>query len=127
MSATMTADPPKAPVATGRIDVPAGEPNSAAASNRLLVIFCFFAIYIIWGSTYLAIRYAVERIPPLYTAGIRHLTTGSVLLLLCIVKKVRPTAAQIRAAVIIGTLFFLGGHGPLHWAETRGPSGLAAL
>ncbi|HEY8714830.1 MAG TPA: EamA family transporter [Candidatus Acidoferrum sp.] len=98
-----------------------------AASNRLLVIFCFFAIYVIWGSTYLAIRYAVATIPPLYAAGIRHLTSGTVLLLWCFAKKVRPTAAQLRASVVIGILFFLLGHGPLHWAETRVPSGLASL
>src|SRR5450432_543739 len=91
--------------------------GKAAVSNRLLVIFCFFAIYVIWGSTYLAIRYAVETIPPLYAAGIRHLTSGSVLIVLCVVKRVRPTGAQVRTAVIIGALFFLGGHGPLHWAE----------
>src|ERR1700738_4109365 len=101
--------------------------EKAAASNRLLIIFSFFAIYTIWGSTYLAIRYAVETIPPLYAAGIRHLTSGTILLLWCFAKKVRPTASQIRTGVIIGILFFLLGHGPLHWAETRVPSGLASL
>jgi drug/metabolite transporter (DMT)-like permease len=101
--------------------------EKAAVANRLLIIFCFFAIYTIWGSTYLAIRYAVETIPPLYTAGIRHLTSGTIILLWCFVKKVRPTASQIRTGVVIGILFFLLGHGPLHWAETRVPSGLASL
>ena len=78
--------------------------QKAAVSNRLLIIFCFFAIYVIWGSTYLAIRYAVETIPPLYAAGIRHLTSGTILLLWCAAKKVRPTAAQIRTGVVIGIL-----------------------
>jgi drug/metabolite transporter (DMT)-like permease len=87
----------------------------------------FFAIYIIWGSTYLAIRYAVETIPPLYTAGFRHLVAGSILLLWCAWKKLRPTREQLRASVIIGALFFLGGHGALHWAEQRISSGLASL
>src|ERR1700736_807133 len=81
--------------------------GKTAASNRLLVIFSFFAIYAIWGSTYLAIRYAVESIPPLYAAGIRHVASGTILLLWCIVRKVRPTAAQIRTSVVIGILFFL--------------------
>src|SRR6202790_2530055 len=98
-----------------------------AASNRLLVIFCFFAIYTIWGSTYLAIRYAVETIPPLYTAGIRHLVAGSVLLAWALAKGMRPTAAQVRASIGIGFFFFLIGHGSLHWAERVVPSGLAAL
>src|SRR4030081_34184 len=104
-----------------------GESDKTGASNRLLIIFCFFAIYTIWGSTYLAIRYAVETIPPLYAAGIRHLVSGTILLLWCFAKKVRPRASQIRTGVIIGVLFFLLGHGPLHWAETRVPSGLASL
>ncbi len=101
--------------------------EKATASNRLLVIFCFFAIYVIWGSTYLAIRYAVETIPPLYAAGMRHLTSGTILLLICAAKKLRPTAQQVRTSVVIGIFFFLLGHGPLHWAETRVPSGLASL
>ena len=83
--------------------------KKSAASNRLLVIFCFFAIYVIWGSTYLAIRYAVETIPPLYAAGIRHITSGTILLLWCLVKKVKPTAAQVRTGVVIGRFVFSAG------------------
>jgi drug/metabolite transporter (DMT)-like permease len=102
-------------------------PASRTRSLRAQVALAFFAIYIIWGSTYLAIRYAVETIPPLYTAGFRHLVAGSILLLWCAWKKLRPTRAQLRASVIIGALFFLGGHGALHWAEQRINSGLASL
>ena len=98
-----------------------------AHANRSAVIFSFIAIYLIWGSTYLAIRYAVETIPPLYTAGIRHLVAGGVLFAWCLIKGLRPTGAQIRASVVIGFFFFLLGHGTLHWAETRVPSGLASL
>jgi len=96
-------------------------------SHRFTVILCFLAIYLIWGSTYLAIRYAVEDIPPLYTAGLRHLTAGSILLIWCLAKRLRPTWAQIRASMIIGVFFFLIGHGTLHWAEQKVPSGLASL
>lgn len=105
------------------------ESPSAAKSraNRLTVIAAFFSIYVIWGSTYLAIRYAVDTIPPLYTAGIRHLTAGTILFLWALAKGLRPTAAQIRASVVIGFLFFLVGHGTLHWAETQVSSGLASL
>jgi drug/metabolite transporter (DMT)-like permease len=95
--------------------------------NRAAVVFSFLSIYLIWGSTYLAIRYAVETIPPLYTAGIRHFTAGTILLLWCLAKRLRPTWAQIRASIIIGTFFFLIGHGTLHWAEQKVPSGLASL
>src|SRR6266481_6080219 len=102
-------------------------PASRTRSLRMQVALAFFAIYIIWGSTYLAIRYAVETIPPLYTAGFRHLVAGTFLLLWCFWKKLRPTGEQLRASVIIGALFFLGGHGALHWAEQRINSGLASL
>ncbi len=101
--------------------------SNRTRSLRVQVALAFFAIYIIGGSTYLAIRYAVETIPPLYAAGFRHLVAGSILLLWCAWKKLRPTRAQLRASVIIGALFFLGGHGALHWAEQRISSGLASL
>jgi drug/metabolite transporter (DMT)-like permease len=101
--------------------------SSAARTHRFTVVLCFLSIYFIWGSTYLAIRYAVETIPPLYTAGIRHLTAGAILLLWCLAKRLRPTWQQIRASIIIGTFFFLIGHGTLHWAEQKVPSGLASL
>jgi drug/metabolite transporter (DMT)-like permease len=107
------------------------ETLSAAAAKapekRVLIYLCFFSIYVIWGSTYLAIRFAVETIPPLYTAGIRHLCAGSILLAWALVKGLKPTWAQIRASVVIGFFFFLVGHGSLHWAERIVPSGLAAL
>lgn len=101
--------------------------NNVPARSRALTFASFFSIYFIWGSTYLGIRYAVETIPPLYTAGFRHLVAGTILLIWALAKGLRPTAAQIRASVIIGIFFFLIGHGTLHWAETRVPSGLASL
>jgi drug/metabolite transporter (DMT)-like permease len=100
---------------------------SVTRSHRLTVVLSFLSIYLIWGSTYLAIRYAVETIPPLYTAGLRHLLAGSILLVWCLAKGLRPTWAQIRASIVIGVFFFLIGHGTLHWAEQKVPSGLASL
>src|SRR5882724_7949173 len=105
-----------------RVIVPA-----PARANRAAVVFSFLSIYLIWGSTYLAIRYAVETIPPLYTAGLRHLIAGTILLVWCLAKRLRPTWAQVRASIIIGVFFFLMGHGTLHWAEQKVPSGLASL
>lgn len=101
--------------------------HTAARTHRVTVILSFVSIYFIWGSTYLAIRYAVATIPPLYTAGIRHLTAGLILLVWCARKRLRPTAAQLRASAVIGALFFLIGHGTVHWAEKIVPSGIAAL
>jgi drug/metabolite transporter (DMT)-like permease len=103
------------------------EANAERGSRRIRVILAFFAIYVIWGSTYLAIRFAVETIPPLYTAGFRHLVAGSVLLAWALAKGRRPTWAQLRASVVIGFLFFLLVHGSLHWAEQYVPSGMASL
>jgi drug/metabolite transporter (DMT)-like permease len=93
-------------------------------------LLAFFAIYIVWGSTYLAIREAVATIPPLLTAGVRHLIAA--LVLYAIVAwlhgpRVRITAVEWRNSVVVAVLFFLIGHGTLHWAERTVPSGVAAL
>jgi drug/metabolite transporter (DMT)-like permease len=101
--------------------------SAPAHINRARVVFSFFAINFIWGSTYLAVHYTVATIPPLYAAGTRHLAAGTILLLLCIRKGLRPTWPQLRAGFIIGVLFFFIGHGTLHWGLVRVPSGLAAL
>ena len=100
---------------------------TAKPASRAAVVLAFLAIYVIWGSTYLAIWYAVSSIPPLYTAGFRHAIAGSILLAGALVKGQRPTWAQMRASLVIGFLFFLVGHGTLHWAETQIPTGLASL
>src|SRR5215831_8749456 len=118
-------------MATGTAAAPAPTaarlPAHVAEKSRALTFISFFSIYFIWGSTYLGIRYAVQTIPPFYTAGIRHLIAGALLLLWALRKGLRPTPAQIRASIIVGVFFFLIGHGTLHWAETRVPSGLASL
>lgn len=104
----------------------ASRPSSIGPSRALLVL-AFLAIYIIWGSTYLAIRYAVETIPPLMTAATRHVIAGSILFVWAWLRGFRPTGQQWVAAVKIGALYFLVGHGLLHWAEQHVASGLAAL
>jgi drug/metabolite transporter (DMT)-like permease len=88
----------------------------------------FAAIYLIWGSTYLGIRYAIETIPPLVMMGIRHLTAGLLLYgWLRTRGTARPSLRHWGYAAVAGALFFLGSHGSLAWAEQRVPSGLAAL
>jgi drug/metabolite transporter (DMT)-like permease len=91
------------------------------------LVAAFFAIYVIWGSTYLAIRVAVETMPPLATAGLRHLFAGLILFLWTGGLNARITATEWRASVVVAALFFLIGHGTLHWAEQIVPSGVAAL
>ena len=92
------------------------------------VLLAFLALYLIWGSTYLAIRWAIETIPPFTMAGIRFLIAGSLLLLWARARGVPgPTRAQLRDAVVAGALLLLGGNGAVVWAEQWVDSGLAAL
>lgn len=95
--------------------------------DSLKLALAFAAIYLVWGSTYLAIRYAVETIPPLVTAGIRHTVAGGILLGWAYARGFRAKREHWIAGAIVGAFFFLIGHGTLHWAEQHVPSGLAAL
>jgi drug/metabolite transporter (DMT)-like permease len=105
-----------------------GKPaNTRAERHAIKLALAFVAIYVIWGSTYLAIRYAVETIPPLVTAGIRHSIAGGIMLTWAWWRGFRPTRQQWVAGFALGALFFLIGHGSLHWAEQYVGSGLAAL
>ena len=99
----------------------------SARPSRTALLLAFVAIYVVWGSTYLAIRYAVETIPPLVVAGVRHSIAGLTLLTWAYARGHRPTLREWRASLVLGTLYFAIGHGSLHWAETVVPSGLAAL
>jgi drug/metabolite transporter (DMT)-like permease len=86
------------------------------------------SVYIVWGSTYLAIRFAVETIPPFLTAAIRFLVAGGVLYIWQRLSGVpAPKKVEWRSASIIGVLLLLGGNGMLNWAETRIPSGISSL
>jgi drug/metabolite transporter (DMT)-like permease len=92
------------------------------------VIGAFVAVYIVWGSTYLAIRYAVETIPPFLMVGTRFLASGAILYAWSRLRhQPKPTAAQWRDASIAGFLLLCCGNGAVAWAEQRVPSGLAAL
>jgi len=96
-------------------------------SDTIKLVLAFAAIYLVWGSTYLAIRYAVETIPPLVTAAVRHTIAGSVMLAWAYARGYRAKRDHWVAGAILGALFFLIGHGSLHWAEQHVASGLAAL
>jgi drug/metabolite transporter (DMT)-like permease len=90
-------------------------------------ILAFLAIYLIWGSTYLAISLAVESIPPLAMMSVRSLAAGLILFVWSGRSAEKLGAPAWRAAFIAGGLLFLGSHGSLAWAEQRVPSGVAAL
>lgn len=93
-----------------------------------LVILAFAAVYILWGSTYLAVRVGIESFPPLLLAGTRHLSVGIILLPLLLWKtKIIPTAQQWKTAAITGCLLLFLGNGSVCWAEQTVPSGVSAL
>jgi len=86
------------------------------------------ALYVVWGSTYLAIRFAVETIPPFLSAGLRFLIAGTILFVWRrAAGDAIPTPRQWRSAAIVGILLLLGGNGILSFAEQRIASGIAAL
>lgn len=92
------------------------------------LIFAFAAVYIIWGSTYLAIRFAIETIPPFLMAGVRFLIAGVILYAFTYKKNKEPITFQhLKSTAIIGVLLLLGGNGGVVWAEQFVPSGLTAL
>lgn len=96
--------------------------------SRAAVFWSFAAIYIVWGSTYLAIRVVVTSVPPLVQAGTRFLLAGGLLYAWARRKGApSPTVAHWRYALLLGGGFFLLGNGGISWAETRIPSGLTAL
>jgi drug/metabolite transporter (DMT)-like permease len=93
---------------------------------RLLVAFA--AVYTVWGSTYLAIRFAVETLPPLLMAGARFVIAGVILLLWARLRGPSgPTRRDWTTGLVSGALLLLGGNGAVVWAEQRVPSGIAAL
>lgn len=103
-------------------------PAKNASASRALVLTAYATIYVVWGSTYLAIRYAVETIPPFVMAGARFVLAGMILILWSKWRDgARATLSNWRAAAIAGALLLAFGNGAVVWAEQRVPSGLTAL
>jgi drug/metabolite transporter (DMT)-like permease len=95
---------------------------------KLRIWTALIAIYILWGSTYLAIRFAVETIPPFLMAGTRFLIAGIILYTWRrLAGDPAPTERQWRSTAIVGLLLLLGGNGLVSWAEQNVASGIAAL
>ena len=96
--------------------------------ERFRLLLAFFLIYFIWGSTYLAIRFAIETMPPFLMAGTRFFAAGLLMLGFLRLKGVaNPDRWQWLHLGVIGTFLFLGGNGLVVWAEQYITSGLAAL
>ena len=104
-------------------------PSTAAVAVALLIV------YVVWGSTYLAIAYMIETMPPLLAAGARHAVAGLLMLGVLMAharlrrrgESERPTAEHWRSAAIIGVLLLLGGNGGVVLSELLIPSGVAAV
>ncbi len=105
-----------------------GEDRVRPAPSRAKLIIAFAAVYVLWGSTFLAIRYAVATLPPFLMAGVRHLLAGAVLYPLARLRSnEQPHRGNWLAAAIMGALLLFGGNGGVSWAEQYVPSGVAAL
>jgi drug/metabolite transporter (DMT)-like permease len=117
-----------------QLTAPALVPPLASVSEKrrdvasLGYVLAFAAVYLIWGSTYLGIRVAVQSLPPFLLAGARSFSAGLVLLLVLRWRGARAaTGVEWRRAALAGTLMLAAGNGLVTWAETRVPSNLAAL
>ena len=109
--------------------VDAGTDATRARPRRALVVLAFATIYLVWGSTFLALRYAVADLPPLLTMAVRCVG-GAVVLGLVGATRERGAPAGRGAwlvAGLAGALLFAGGHALLAWAEQHVPSAQAAL
>ncbi len=102
---------------------------SPKPASRVLLFAAFAAVYLLWGSTYLAIKYAIATMPPLLMAGARFVVAGSILALVgrASADYQKPTLAQWRTSFVVGGLLLLGGNGLVVLAERTLPSSLAAL
>jgi len=97
-------------------------------ATRAQILAAFASIYLIWGSTYLAIRYADETIPPFIMGGARFVVSGALLYVWARWRGAsRPTRTHWRNAIIAGAFLLVGGNGAVVWAEQVVPSGMTAL
>ena len=103
--------------------------HSIASPSRFALATAFAIVYLVWGSTFLAILFAIQSLPPFLMASARFLVAGSLLYAWSrfMSGAPAPSRAEWRAAAAVGALLLLGGNGLLVWSEQRIPSGVAAL
>src|SRR5436853_1853905 len=103
-------------------------PSSPLPAPAWKVWAGLWTIYVVWGSTYLAIRIMVRTVPPLLGAGLRFALAGALMLVALRVRRtsLRITRRQLLAAAVVGTLLAAGGNGLVTVAEQEVPSSLAA-
>lgn len=102
--------------------------NNTSSPSTLSIVLAFLAVYIIWGSTYLAIMFAVVTIPPFLMAGVRFFVAGIIMFLWSYFRgDTKATFKNWKEATIVSGLLLLLGNGALVWAEQYLPSGFTAL
>jgi drug/metabolite transporter (DMT)-like permease len=114
---------------TARRDYLSPVPNASPRPSRARILAAFAVVYLVWGSTYLAIRYAIMSLPPLLMAGARFLVAGAALYawLRLRGRARRPTRGEWQWAGLAGVLMLACGNGAVVWAEQRVSSGVVAL
>src|SRR3954469_9416570 len=121
---------PGGPTGGRRLGRPIASP-SHIARQRWLLPAAMATIYVVWGSTYLAIRVMVETMPPLLAAGTRFAAAGAIFLAVLIAvsgrARIRLSRREAAGAALLGVLLPFGGNGLVTVAEQDVPSGLAAL
>lgn len=121
-----------APLSSAAPSIPAAAipaDTTTTDANRGMLVFCLFALYVVWGSTYLAIRWALQGgFPPFLMAGMRFTLAGLVLYTLLRLRGyATPSAREWGAGALIGTLLLVMGNGCVVFAQQYVPSGVAAL
>jgi drug/metabolite transporter (DMT)-like permease len=102
--------------------------KTSSAPSRGAIVLAFATIYLVWGSTYLGIRVAVETMPPFLMAGARFTISGVLLFSFMLAKGAKwPTPRQWLDQAIAGTFLLLGGNAVVSWCELRTPSGITSL
>jgi drug/metabolite transporter (DMT)-like permease len=103
-------------------------PEKQKSGFDLRVFLAFAAIYILWGSTYLAIRIAVQLVPPLFAAGVRFFLAGTLLYaVMRFCGRSRPTGKEWTSLLALGSLMFVVTYGAVFWAEKYVPSGMTSV
>ncbi|MFJ3905918.1 EamA family transporter [Streptomyces sp. NPDC090025] len=131
MTQRPTAAPDPAPASSGGPSGPAAPSVGPPRRISGAVWAALGIVYVVWGSTYLGIRIAVETLPPFLSAGMRFSAAGLILLAVIAAREgvgaLKVSRRQLGSAVLVGVLLLVGGNGLVVLAETGIPSGLAAL
>src|SRR5688500_9572431 len=102
--------------------------NESHYRRSILVLLAFLAIYFIWGTTYLAVIFALKSFPPFLLSAFRFGVSGILLFIYCLIRRERlPDVSSLKMLLISGVLMLVGGSGLVTWSEQYVLSGHAAV